>query len=219
MGFALFYILLIIGQWLLSIIVLLPPIFLNWYVHLPTDQYCLVPYTALLAEMYHIMIIYTIPLVCISIAYVWVTIFIRDSSRTATIILTAKQRQRNSRDFTVIKRIVVIISILIAMRFPTVIFMIYAVSVGHLYPLTFGIVGLITSICFTLIGLITIHITSQLRENLLVFIIRRDNRVRGRPALEQRLAKPAATMCAHVATAQQNTSMSIRKEAIAEEKP
>ena len=78
-----------------------------------------------------------IPLICIAIVYVWITIFIRNSSRTASIILATNQRQRNLRDLTVIKRIVILISILVALRFPTIIFMIYAAVIGYLYPYTF----------------------------------------------------------------------------------
>ena len=127
------FIMLIIGQWTLTISILLPPIFLKWYVHLPTEEYCLVPYTYLLPETYHISIIYMIPLVCISVVYLCITLYIRYSSRAPSLILATNQRQRNLRDLTVIKRIVILISILVALRFPTVIFMIYAVNVGHLY--------------------------------------------------------------------------------------
>jgi len=187
------FIMLIIGQWSLTIIILLPPIFLNWYVRLPTEQYCLVPYTDLGAELYHIIILYTIPLISISITYLWITRFIRNSSTDASTMLAVNLRQRNLRDLTVLKRIVVLISILVALRFPTIIFMIYAVIGGHLYPLTFGIVGLITSVCMIFIGLMMIHITPHLRNNLFFYTIYGTNRVHTQQTLQQRLTIPTMT--------------------------
>jgi hypothetical protein len=203
------FIMLIIGQWSLTILILLPPIFLNWYVLLPTDQFCLVPYTSLGPELYHITIIYLIPLICISTVYIWITLFIRQTSRASSLVLTNNQRQRNLRDLTVIKRIVVLVSVLIVLRFPTIIFMIYAVSVGHLYPFTYSIVGLITSACMIFIGLMMINITPQLRNNVFIFILR-DNRVHTQVSFPQRLTLPTATGGNN--TAEHNRSLNIQRQ-------
>jgi hypothetical protein len=146
-----------------------------------------------------------IPLVCIAIIYIWITIFIRYTSRTASsIILATNQRRRNLRDLTVIKRIVILISILVALRFPTVIFMIYAVNIGHLYIFTFDIVGLVTSVCMIFIGLMMIHMTPQLRNNFSFFLIYHDNRVHTQQTPQQRLTVPTGSTGGHNATVQQN---------------
>ena len=181
------YLILIVSQWTLAITILLPPIFLHWYVKIPNEYFCLVPYTDLGAEMYHIIILYAIPLICIVTVYVWITMFIRDSSRLTGQALTSNQRRRNLRDLIVIKRIIMMVSALIALRFPTVVFMIYAVIVGHLYPLTFGIVGLITSTCLILIGLITFYITPKLRNHLTQLLNLAGNRIHARELLQQHL--------------------------------
>jgi hypothetical protein len=52
---------------------------------------------------------------------------------------------------------------------------------GSLYPLTYGIVGLITSVCLILIGLITVNITSQLRKQVLNLFHGQNNRVETAP--------------------------------------
>jgi hypothetical protein len=204
---------LIIGQWSFTVLILLPPIFLKWYTRLPTEEYCLVPYTNLLAESYHITMIYIIPLTCIITVYIWITMFIRHSSRTAVVVLATNQRQRNLRDLTIIKRIVILISVLVALRFPTIIFMIYAAIVGHLYPYTFSIVGLITSACMIFIGLMMIHITPQLREKLFPFLIYRDNRIHTQ-TLQQRLTVPTSTTRGHNATIQQNNSPNMQRQTV-----
>ncbi|CAF3923110.1 unnamed protein product [Adineta steineri] len=182
-----FFIMLIIGQWSFSIIILLPPFFLKWYVRLPTDQYCLVPYTHAMAEMYHILVLQMIPLVFITSTYIWITVFVRYLSRTPSIVLATNQRQRNIRDLTVIKRIVILISILIALRFPSIIFMIYAVVVGQLYPLTFGIVGLITSVCMIFMGIMIVYITPHLLNNLCIFFTFRHNQVNIQRVTQQQI--------------------------------
>jgi hypothetical protein len=96
--------------------------------------------------------------------------------------------------------------------------MIYAVIVGHLYPYTFSIVGLITSACLIFIGLMMIHITPQVRDKLFLYFNYRDNRVHTQRTLQQRLTVPASTTRAHNATTQQitkygETNCSIIKQA------
>lgn len=169
------YFSLIVAQWLLIVALLLPPIPFKWYVPLPTEKYCLIPYTDVKAEVYHIAILYIIPLLCISTIYVWIIVFIYYSSRASIVVLAAVQRQRNLRDLIIVKRIAILVLTLIFLRFPTVIFMIYGITAGHLHPLTYSLVGLITSACLILIGLMTVYITPPLRKIVLAFFIRHPN--------------------------------------------
>jgi hypothetical protein len=59
--------------------------------------------------------------------------------------------------------------------------MIYGVIVGSLYSLTYGIVGVITSVCLIFIGIITINTTSQLRKQVLVLFLHQNNRINAQP--------------------------------------
>ena len=165
-----------IGQWLFTFLLLLPTLFL-YYIRLPTETYCLVPYTDIHGQIYLILALYLIPLVSIIAVYVWITTFIRESSRATTAIILAQQRQRNLRDLAIIKRIVIIISVLVVLRFPTIIFITYGLIVGELYLLTYAIVGLITSICLILIGLITIHTTPSIRKHIFTIFNIDENQV------------------------------------------
>ena len=170
------YVKMIIGQWLFTFCLILPTLFL-YYIRLPTEQYCLVPYTDIHGSVYLIVALYFVPLVFIITSYLWITTFIRHSSKVSTAIIVAQQRQRNLRDLTIIKRLVILISVLVVLRFPTIVFIIYGVIAGQLYPLTYAIVGLITSICLIFIGLITIYTTPLLRNNILVAFNFRNNQV------------------------------------------
>jgi hypothetical protein len=165
-----------IGQWLFTIVLLLPTVFL-YYIRLPTETFCLVPYTDIHGQIYLIIALYLVPLVSITVVYIWITTFIRKTSRISTAIILTQQRQRNLRDLAVIKRIVIIISVLVVLRFPTIIFIIYGLIVGELYPLTYAIVGLITSICLILIGIITIHTTPLIRNNIFNVLHMNENQV------------------------------------------
>jgi hypothetical protein len=55
--------------------------------------------------------------------------------------------------------------------------MIQGAITQSLYPLAYAIVGLITSICLILIGIITIHVTSQLRKQILNFFFHQNNQI------------------------------------------
>ena len=171
------YLILILVQWLIILTLLLPPVFVNWYTRLPTETFCLIPYTYIGPEVYHILLLYLILLICLATIYIWITRYMRGVSQAPALAIGAAQRVRNQRDLTVIKRILMLISILIVLRFPTIIFMTYGAIVGSLYEFTYGIVGLITSVCLIFIGIITIYITSQLRDQILHIIGHENNRV------------------------------------------
>ncbi|CAF4678438.1 unnamed protein product [Rotaria sp. Silwood2] len=209
------YITLIVSQWLLIIILLLPPIFLNWYIQIPTEQFCLVPYTDVVAEVYHILILYVIPLLCIGISYLWITKFIRKSSHSRAITLATQQRQRNRRDLTIIKRIAILMLVLVVLRFPTVVFMIYAISIGHLYSLTFSIVGVITSACLISIGFMIIYITPQIQKHLFLGLMQHGNQIN---VQLPHLTIPT-TIEINFATQQRKQLMTISKNIVVDQKP
>ncbi|CAF1430147.1 unnamed protein product [Adineta ricciae] len=189
------YIVLIICQWTLVLILLVPPIFIKWYARLSTEYYCLIPYTYIGPEVYHILVLYLIPLGCLGTVYVWITTNIRNISRTPNLAIEAIQRQRNQRDLVVIKRILFLLSILIVLRFPTVIFMVYGIVVGSLYPLTYAIVGITTSMCLIVIGFITIKTTTELEKQFLSFFTNRNNRVMTGPIPRNIFNRTNAAAC------------------------
>jgi hypothetical protein len=128
----------------------------------------------------------------------------RSVTQTPTLMIAAAQRVRNQRDLTVIKRILMLISILIVLRFPTIIFMIYGAINGSLYPLTYGIVGLITSMCLILIGIITINITSQLRKQVLNIFFQQNNRIQTEPIPLNRMKIGGEGVMGNITTTQRS---------------
>ncbi|CAF1033432.1 unnamed protein product [Didymodactylos carnosus] len=166
------YIRLIGVQWMLSFLLLLPAILLKHYTQLSNQKYCLIAYTDVPMQIYVIFILYAVPLICIVITYLCITFHIRRTS-TATITVTVARRQRqNLRDLTVLRQIVLLITILAILRLPTVIFMADAAIAHQLYEFTYEIVGLITSVCLIIIAIITLYITPQIRNLIKVIQIR-----------------------------------------------
>lgn len=166
------YRILIIVQWVIAIVLLLPTIFLHWYIIVPGETYCLVAYRNLTGSIYLIIVLYSIPLISIVLIYIAIAKYIR-----APTIIHMRERGRNLRDFTVLKRIVICVLMLIILRFPTIIFILYGVFNGELFFLTYPIVGLVTAICLMLISLITIKITNKIQKRLIKFFISNNNRI------------------------------------------
>ncbi|CAF3834675.1 unnamed protein product [Adineta steineri] len=166
------YKVLILVQWLVTIILILPTYFLKWYIHLPTEKYCLIPYTNIIGSIYLIVFLYSIPLFTIIMVYVLITRHIRSPN-----IIRMQERQRNLRDLTVIKRIIICVLMLVVLRFPTIIFIIYGVVNGGLFFLTYAIVGFVTGICLILIGLITIITTNKIKKCIMKFFNYNTNQI------------------------------------------
>jgi len=166
------YKMLILIQWLLTSCLLIPTLIVNWYIRLPSENYCLIPYTNLIASFYLILVLYSIPLLTIITFYILITKYIH-----STTILQIKQRERNLRDLTVIKRISICVFILICLRFPTIAFIIFGILNGHLYFLTYAIVGFVTASCLIFIGLITISITNKFKKEILKYFNKTTNQI------------------------------------------
>ncbi|CAF1213880.1 unnamed protein product [Adineta steineri] len=94
--------------------------------------------------------------------YILITRHIRSPT-----IIRIQERQRNLRDLTAIKRIIVCVLMLVILRFPQIIFIIFGLIYGHLYYLTHPIVGSVTAICLILIGILTILATNKIKKHFL----------------------------------------------------
>ncbi|CAF0784545.1 unnamed protein product [Adineta ricciae] len=170
-----FYRVLILIQWFITIILLLPTLFLKWYIHLPGESYCLIPYDNLIGSFYLILVLYSIPLITMIVIYIWITRYIRTRTN-----IRATEKQRNLRDFTAIKRIIVCVLILISLRFPTIAFIFYGIGNGYLFIWTYAIVGLVTATCLIFIALMSISMTNKFKKLVSSFFIGTNNQVQPR---------------------------------------
>ncbi|UJR17766.1 hypothetical protein I4U23_004664 [Adineta vaga] len=157
-----FYLILVLIQWLIAVILILPTLFLKWYIRLPGENYCLIPYNNLVGSFYLILVLYSVPLLTIIIIYILITKYIHTRTNIRQI-----ERQRNLRDLTVIKRIIVCVLILILLRFPTIIFIFYEIINGYLYMLTYAIVGFVTAVCLIFIAIMTVATTNKFLKIML----------------------------------------------------
>ncbi|CAF1105433.1 unnamed protein product [Adineta steineri] len=153
---------LILIQWLLTILLILPAYFLKWYIHLPIEKYCFVSNTNIIGSIHLILFLYSTPLLIILMIYRLITRHVRSPT-----IIRIQERRRNLRDLTIIKHIIICVLMLVILRFPTIIFIIFGLIYGHLYYLTHPIVGSVTAIRLILIGILTILATNKIKKNLL----------------------------------------------------
>jgi len=153
-------------------VLILPSIYLKWYILIEGENYCLVPYTYITGSVYLLTVLYSIPLFSIILVYILITKYIR-----STTMIRIRERARNLRDLTVIKRIILCVLMLVLLRFPAIIFIVFGVFRGSLFFLTYPIVLLVTAICLMFIGLITIKITHKFRKQFFKIFNQNNNQI------------------------------------------
>ena len=142
-------------QLIVACILLCPLIIWHDVVYLPNEHYCFISFINIRATMWISITNYNPPLICLSMIYFRITKFIRQQSNNQTMI----RRRRQNRDFLVIKRIIIFVSILFALGIPSMILVFISYITGIEHPLTYCItwlsVTLAMSVLVVLIGLLT----------------------------------------------------------------
>ncbi|CAF1257487.1 unnamed protein product [Adineta steineri] len=98
--------------------ILLP---LNGVTYLPHDYFCYPTFTNIPAILSVVVIAYMCPFCCISFIYMYITRFIHRQGNIQTLVI----KQRQARDLLIMRRILIIVSLLLVLGIPamTVIFM------------------------------------------------------------------------------------------------
>jgi hypothetical protein len=158
-----FYVILTPIQLIISFTFLSPLLIWHDVVYLPNEHYCFVSFRNVRGIVWTGITNYGIPLTCLSSLYLHITIFIRRQSSNQT--LAIKRRQK--RDFLVIQRIVLIVSILFALGIPSVILVSMLFITGIEHPLSYRITWLSTNISMAVLSVIIISMTPQLKSIVL----------------------------------------------------
>ncbi|CAF1574796.1 unnamed protein product, partial [Adineta steineri] len=107
-------------------------LFLHSVVYLPTDYYCFVPFTNVYSMLWLAFNGYGNQIGVLSFIYIRITIFLRRQTNTQTLIV----RQRQERDFLIIRRILIIVGVLISLGIPAIVFLVTAFITHEEHPLT-----------------------------------------------------------------------------------
>ncbi|UJR24446.1 hypothetical protein I4U23_005822 [Adineta vaga] len=158
-----FWFLLILLQWLFTLIICLPFLFIKGFIaYIPFEEsYCVTTYRSLTASIYGSIVIYIIPLSILITIYVYVVLFIKRLQHGTTI---HRQRQ-NQRDLTVIKRIILTVNGLVFAGLPSMIlWMIYLINGNLIEPLIYQITWLSIQLSIVIENLLLIYFTKEIRD-------------------------------------------------------
>jgi hypothetical protein len=153
------FILAIILQWILSFLVILPNILLNDFQYLPLEYNCWIAFQNIRGLVMVMLNIYNNPL---SIIFTIYTQIIRYTRRTAQ----TQQRRINSnrRDIAILKRIVILVSIIVGIGLPTVVIVLIYLISNYVTPFAYHIQGLSISFGVLVASISLVFITPQMQK-------------------------------------------------------
>ncbi len=138
---------------------------LIWHdiVYLPNDYYCYVLLTNIRGMLWLIFTCYGVPLICLMIIYIRITLFIRQQS--SNLMLSVKRRQQ--RDLLAIQRIFINVGLLFVLGLPGMTVVLMAFFTGVEYPLSHRILYIGVEISLAILSIEMIFMTPQLRNILI----------------------------------------------------
>ncbi|CAF0803319.1 unnamed protein product [Adineta steineri] len=104
---------------------------LNAVTYLPNDHFCYSTLTNIPGILSAAVVAYMCPLCCISFIYMHITKFIRQQGNIQTLII----KQRQARDLLIIRRILIIVSLLLILGIPAMTLVFMFIITGEVYPL------------------------------------------------------------------------------------
>ena len=133
-----------------------------WFVqidYLPAEHYCSIPFNSLKPILTASAVAYGLPSTLLALIYFRIARYIRLHQQTL------RHRHRNRRDVAVIRRTVVIVSILWTLGIPSMILVLYGyVRNGDLHPLTYRIEWLAPSAAVLVLSVVLIRSDPRLMK-------------------------------------------------------
>ena len=158
-----FIVRLIVIQWLLSFILILPSLIFNHFEYLPRHYHCQIIFENLDGLMLVAFPVYYFPMITIGLIYVSIIWYTRWKTRS---MFQQRQRRSSRRDLIVLRRITLLVSLLWALSFPNTILWLLYISTGHLFPLSYHLQWLTFAISLVVLPFASAYLTPQLRKSL-----------------------------------------------------
>lgn len=154
------YILIISSFSLISI----SPVFIRGdVIYLSTEYYCQTPFTNIHAILYIAIRLFFIPIALIAIIYVCLLRYIRQRN---LFLYRHRRTKCTRRNLVVIRRLLLMLTVLILLGFPSVIFLIIFIFTGYLVSLTYRIGWLSVSFSLVFLAYMLIQLTRPLRKTM-----------------------------------------------------
>jgi hypothetical protein len=158
-----FYCIIIPFQMIFAVMCTSPLLFLNTIVYLPLDFYCQTSFTNLPASLYIAARLYGFPLIILFGTYWYLLRYLRRTSLLAVTNDARRRAQNNARDLIVIKRLLIIVTLLVLIGLPGMIFLLMFIFTGYLFSLIYRIVWLSVSFSLVFLTFMLIKYTNPLR--------------------------------------------------------
>lgn len=157
--------------WFVTLLLLLPTIFLNVIAFEMTEYRCAVDLSTWKGNVYMILSFYSIPITVTAVVYLRVVRFIKASS------LRNEQSRRTSmiRDARVLLHTTLLVCILVVLGLPSAVLWIQGLITGYLHPLTYRIQGIFIAITMLILAVAVPLINPQVKR--LLPIMNRQNAV------------------------------------------
>ncbi|CAF3984499.1 unnamed protein product [Adineta steineri] len=104
---------------------------LNGVTYLPNDYFCNTTFTNIPGILSTAVVVYICPFCCIVFIYIHITRFIHQQGNIQTLVI----KQRQSRDLLIIRRILIIVSLLLILGIPAMTLIFMFIITGEEYPL------------------------------------------------------------------------------------
>ncbi|CAF4273690.1 unnamed protein product [Adineta steineri] len=128
-------------------------------IYIPDLYQCFIPTHNILGTVWIIVFMYGLPILCLLVIYIHITIHIRQQSTNQT--LAVKRRQ--ARDFVVIRRIIILNSILFILGVPGMILLVINYVTGNELTLNYRVTWLSFEVSMILLSMLMISMTPQLK--------------------------------------------------------
>ncbi len=164
---------LILIQWFIDFLCISPLLFLRYFQYIPQVYYCEILLTDTQGMLLMGVITYGIPMNGIGFIYGYILYYMR--KRKSQLILQNRQ-QANQRDLTVLRRVMILLGMLFSLGLPTSILWGEYIFTGHANPIGYRLGWSLFTFSLSILPTISVLITPQLRE-LLLITCRRNRRI------------------------------------------
>ncbi|CAF0915888.1 unnamed protein product [Adineta ricciae] len=132
----------------------------NGVIYFIYDHFCYVSFTNLRAIIWIVLSVYALPCLCTFMIYMRITTFLRHQRNTLTLVM----RQRQKRDFLIVRRILMIIIFLLTLGLPGTFFIIRYYVTGDYHPLSLRVGWMSVAISMAVLNVVLIFCIPQLRN-------------------------------------------------------
>ena len=151
----------VILQWVISFLWILPNLLLDDFQYLPLEYNCWISFENIRGLLILIALIYGVSTSTISSIYMYI---IRYVHQTSHVQLHQRRQSSDKRDLLILKRLVILVTVVVTLGFPTVLVIFIYIFTNYVLPLAYHIQGVSLSAGALVTSVSLIVITPQLLE-------------------------------------------------------